>query len=184
MRGPDDVPARLLMATKSAISVEEYLRTSFEDGDCDYVDGEVIERNVGERTHSLIQKKLILLLARLVDHLGMALLPEIRVQISPRRFRVADIAVWREDEPGEEIPRTPPFLAIEILSPEDRMSRMVLRISDYLTAGIEYVWVIDPYDRVGLMFSKQSPIGVSVEVLRTENPTIEIPLETVLTPPD
>ena len=37
------------MASRTLISVEEYLRTSYRP-DCDYVDGEVLERNMGERT--------------------------------------------------------------------------------------------------------------------------------------
>ncbi len=35
------------MATKALIPVSEYLRTSYSP-DCDYVDGEVQERNLGE----------------------------------------------------------------------------------------------------------------------------------------
>ena len=38
------------MAT-TLVSVEEYLRTSYPDGDCEYVDGEIVERNVGEIDH-------------------------------------------------------------------------------------------------------------------------------------
>ena len=78
------------------------------------------------------------------------------------------------------IPRIPPFLVIEILSPEDRMSRMALRIRDYFDAGVEWVWLIDPEERIALVYSRQNPLGESVAVLRTENPAIEIPLETVL----
>jgi len=43
------------MASRTLISVEKYLRTSYRP-DCDYVDGEVLERNVGEKDHSS-QKK-------------------------------------------------------------------------------------------------------------------------------
>jgi hypothetical protein len=39
------------MSTKSLMSVEEYLRTSFEGCDCEYVDGEIAERNMGEFDH-------------------------------------------------------------------------------------------------------------------------------------
>ena len=46
------------MRTTALISVEEYLRTAYEP-DCDYVDGEVIERNLGERDHSVLQREFI-----------------------------------------------------------------------------------------------------------------------------
>ena len=38
------------MAT-TEISLDEYLRTDYEP-DCDYVDGELQERNLGEKEHS------------------------------------------------------------------------------------------------------------------------------------
>jgi hypothetical protein len=37
--------------TGTLVSVEEYLRTSF-DPDCDLVEGEILERKVGNRRHS------------------------------------------------------------------------------------------------------------------------------------
>jgi len=43
-----------MMATGTLVSVEEYLNTSYSP-DCDYVDGEVLERNLGEREHSELQ---------------------------------------------------------------------------------------------------------------------------------
>lgn len=38
------------MSTKVLMNVDEYLHASFEP-DCEYVDGEVIERNIGEIPH-------------------------------------------------------------------------------------------------------------------------------------
>jgi len=46
------------MTTKPFVSVEEYLKTSYEP-DRDYVDGEVQARNVGERDHSILQREFI-----------------------------------------------------------------------------------------------------------------------------
>ena len=36
-----------VMSTKVQMDVEEYLRTSFDGSDCEYLDGEVVERNMG-----------------------------------------------------------------------------------------------------------------------------------------
>jgi Uma2 family endonuclease len=169
------------MATKTLIPVEEYLRTQFDDADRDYVDGEVIERNMGETWHSRTQKRLALVLAAFEAALGVEMLVEIRIQINPHRYRVADLAVWRSSsEVGEPIPVVPPFLAVEILSPEDRMSRMAPRIRDYFDAGVEWVWLIDTEERIALVYSRQNPLGEAVTVLHTENPVIEIPLESLL----
>src|ERR1039458_10379887 len=48
----------LSMATNTVIPVSEYLRTSYSP-DCDYVDGEVQERNTGETDHSDLEAPLL-----------------------------------------------------------------------------------------------------------------------------
>jgi len=42
------------MSTATAVSLSEYLNTSYRP-DCDYLDGELLERNGGERDHSRLQ---------------------------------------------------------------------------------------------------------------------------------
>jgi Uma2 family endonuclease len=44
----------------------------------------------------------------------------------------------------ERILRPPALLFMEILSPEDTLSRIRRRVDDYLRFGTENVWVIDP----------------------------------------
>jgi Uma2 family endonuclease len=39
-------------------------------------------------------------------------------------------------------------LIIEILSPEDRLSRMTERTDEYLDFGIEHIWIVDPKRRL------------------------------------
>ncbi len=165
------------MSTKVLMDVEEYLRTSFEGPDCEYVDGEVVERNMGEIPHADVQGNLYRLLWRFRKTLGIRVMTELRVQIHPRRFRVPDISVWRDDNIGTHIPTVPPFLAVEILSPEDRMVRIVPKIEDYLSIGVEWVWVIDPEEKAALIYSRQHPEGMAAATLRAENPDIDIPLE-------
>jgi Uma2 family endonuclease len=165
------------MSTKVLMDVAEYLRTGFEGSDCEFLDGEVVERNMGELPHSDVQTTLAHLLRQLRARLGIRVNTEIRIQISPQRYRAADLAVWRNDDIGTGIPEVPPFLAIEILSPSDRMVRMLPKVQEYLSIGVEWVWVIDPEVRTALCFSRENPAGTVCGVLRTMNPNIEIPLE-------
>jgi Uma2 family endonuclease len=78
-------------------------------------------------------------------------------------------------EPTSQILREPPFICIEILSPDDRLSRMNERVADYLQFGVPYVWIADPQTRKAWRCTP----GAMVEVteLRTENPTMVVPLE-------
>lgn len=168
------------MDTKTLMTVEEYLRSPFDGPDRDYVDGEVIERNMGELPHARLQAELFLRLSQAATIGGFQVLPEIRVQVSPTRFRLADIAAWRSGPIGQRIPTVPPFVIVEILSPEDRIVRLSPKIQEYLAYGVERVWVVDPEERPALSFSAAQPGGVLVDVLRTDNPEIALPLADVL----
>ena len=165
-----------VMSTKVQMDVEEYLRTSFDGSDCEYLDGEVVERNMGEAPHGDLQTNLAYLLRQLRARLGIRVITEIRIQIHSRRYRVADVGVWRDDNIGGDVPTVTPFLVIEILSPEDRMVRMLPKIQEYLSIGVEWVWVIDPEEKSALSYSQTNPAGAVCDVLRTENHAIEIPL--------
>lgn len=171
------MPARVLM------DVQEYLHSSFDGPDCEYLDGEVVERNMGEKPHSRLQMELAFLLRSMAPKLGIQVLPEIRIQISARRYRVADIAVWRAGNIGDRIPTVPPFLAIEILSPEDRITRMQPKVQDYLSIGVECIWLIDPDEQKAITYSQRNPTGSLTDLLRTTNPEIEIPISAVFEQP-
>jgi len=163
------------MKTETFVSVEEYLKTSYEP-DCDYVDGEVQERNVGERDHSKLQGEFFFFFRQRQQQWKTFVFLEQRVQISSTRFRVPDICVYMGAEPAEQIFRTPPFICIEILSPEDRMERIQQKIDDYLNFGVRYVWVINPRGRRAWTYSRDGSREIFDGFLRTEGPDFEIPL--------
>jgi Uma2 family endonuclease len=124
------------------LSVSEYLGASYRP-DRDYVDGELVERNVGEWNHSRLQALLLKQLLEYEDALGFLTVPEQRVQVKASRFRVPDLCVVRGN-PGAQVLRQPPLICVEILSPEDTMSSMQERIDDYVAFGIADVWIFDP----------------------------------------
>lgn len=134
------------MATAALIPVSEYLSTAYQP-DCDYIEGHLEERNLGESSHAT----LAFILASILDANRMSwdlrVIPEVRVQVASQRYRVPDVTVLRRSAPVEPIVRTPPFLCIEVLSPEDRIQRMQERINDYHRMGVEHVWLIDPITR-------------------------------------
>ena len=134
------------MATGTLISVEEYLKTSYRP-DCDYVDGEILERNLGEREHSGTQAKIVFYLMTRYPHLLDRVLTEQRVQVKASRFRIPDVCVLAADAPWEKIIGTPPFLCIEILSPGDTLPKLMMRVRDYFEMGVAACWVIDPESR-------------------------------------
>jgi Uma2 family endonuclease len=88
---------------------------------------------------------------------------------------VPDIAVLRT-RPSGGIITEPPFLCIEILSPDDRMQEMQERIDDYLAVGVRYVWVIHPHTRRAFVYTGEGMREAKDGVLCTEEPRICVPL--------
>jgi Uma2 family endonuclease len=163
------------MKTEALVPVEEYLRTTYHP-DCDYVDGEVLERNLGERDHSRIQRELIFFFRSRQQAWNVFVFPEQRVQVSPKRFRVPDVCVYLGEEPQDQIFRTPPFICIEILSPEDRWERMQQKTDDYLRFGVPYVWVLNPRELRAWAYTKDGNTEIKDGSLRTVNPSLAVPL--------
>jgi Uma2 family endonuclease len=129
------------------ISVEEYLSTSYEP-DCEYDNGMVVERNLGEFEHSYLQTILATIFTNNMDRWGVYGLTEQRVQINPRRFLVPDVCVLRVVDPADDIISHPPLIAIEIMSPEDTIRHAAKKAVEYIEFGIEQVWIIAPKARV------------------------------------
>jgi len=167
------------MATGTLISLYEYLNTSYRP-DCDYVDGELRERNLGEFDHSSTQAEIIVWLrARFPSFYGRVL-PEQRVQVKATRFLIPDVCVLAEGAPRENITRTPPELCVEILSKDDRMSEIMERVDDYFQMGVPVCWIIDPLSGRGWIATPGKLIEPSDGILRAGE--IEMPLAETLAP--
>src|SRR5580658_7564668 len=105
------------MTTATGVSLAEYLATDYQP-DREYLDGEVVERNVGQGPHSYAQA---VLGAWLHDHRkpwGVTTLSAQRVQLSESRCRVPDLCLVKKADFANIIQR-PPLLCVEILSPDD-----------------------------------------------------------------
>jgi Uma2 family endonuclease len=163
------------MVAATSVPLTEYLNTSYRP-DCDYLEGELLERNVGEWDHSRLQMLLSRWLSNRENEFGITVVVEQRVQVKARRFRVPDITAVRGAGPGSPILTEPPFLCVEILSPSDRMIEMQERINDYLAFGVEYVWLIDPRTRQSFIYTRDSIHEAKDGVLCTSNPDIRLDL--------
>jgi len=163
------------MPSRTLVSVDEYLHTSY-DPDCDYVDGAIVERNVGELDHSDLQAEIIVYFRSRLRSRSVHAFPELRVRVASKRFRIPDVCIVLGDKPSEQVLTKPPLVAIEILSKDDRMSDMQERIDDYLKFGVPYVWVIHPRTHRAWEHTKDGSHEAKDGILRTENPEIELPL--------
>jgi hypothetical protein len=97
------------MATSAFISVAEYLNTSYRP-DCDYVDGEVLERDFGEHEHARLQSAILIWFGNRQRDWNIVAVVDQRVQVSARRFRIPDVCVLSRDQPLEPIVRVAPIV--------------------------------------------------------------------------
>lgn len=141
------------MATTAQVSVSEYLHTVYEP-DAEYVDGELEERPVGEFDHSRWQGAIQRWFFSHADEWNLWVLPEQRVQISPTRFRVPDVTLLDRSLPEEQIITHPPVAVFEVLSPEDRLPRVLSKLHDYERMGIRNIFLVDTKDRSAWQFRR------------------------------
>ena len=142
-----------IVPTPPLVSVEEYLNTSYPDGDREYIDGVVVERNLGAPSHSALQKILIVHLAAFEKSLQIAVRPECRTRIEETRYRVPDVLVMRRPfRQSNRVVLEPPLLIIEIVSPDDRLRETLQRFREYERLGVPHIVQMDPEDRTTFVF--------------------------------
>jgi Uma2 family endonuclease len=130
----------------AGVSVEEYLHSSFPGVDREYRDGALVERSMPDYLHGKTQAILIALFMALREKLSLYPCAETRMKLRPGRFLIPDVAVFHLDEPGL-VPDVPPLIAIEILSPDDRLSEVREKLEEYRAWGVPHVWLVDPHSR-------------------------------------
>jgi Uma2 family endonuclease len=166
------------MGTGTLIAVDEYLRTSYRP-DCDFIDGEILARNVGKRKHSFAEGEIVSWFNRQKDVLKLQALPELRVQLGPGRIRIPDVVVCEIPIPEEEVFTSPPYLCIEVMSPDDTISAMQDRLDDYIRFNVLNVWVIDPWKHRGWRISADG-WAAAPGIMHTAEGRITMPLAEVL----
>jgi Uma2 family endonuclease len=144
-----------------SVSVEQYLRTSFEH-DAELVEGRIVERPAPYWAESRMQGFLVEQLWSASRKLGWFTMIELRVRTGSDRYRVPDVCIIRErpDEQSQGIVTRPPYLCIEIVAPDDKAAEAFRKIREYLSFGVEWVWVIDPVSLSGQVHSQSSVANV------------------------
>ncbi|MGQ0568305.1 MAG: Uma2 family endonuclease [Armatimonadota bacterium] len=136
---------------RAPVSIEEFWRLGSSIPRAELVAGQAIELTPAGVRHGFLASALN---ARLREHVvgrGFgAVLVEVGFVLSldPPTVRAPDVAVVFTERMPEPMPVAffpgPPDLAVEILSPDDRRSDVASKIGDYLGAGTQAVWVLDP----------------------------------------
>jgi len=166
---------KTLDETERLWTVQEYLCSSWHP-DREFVDGRIEERNFGEIEHSLLQRYFTFLFMLRRAEWGVEVFPELRTQTQARRFRVPDVLVVPAGEKIVRYVTQAPLIAIEILSPEDRLSILQQKAAEYRGFGVENIWVIGPEKRIAYSYDGSALAEVKTGELLVTNTPIRVVL--------
>jgi Uma2 family endonuclease len=117
------------------------------------VDGQLLEREVGQKSDAIAATCLTLIGPYVrTNNLGLVNGAQCGYQIfpfDPDRVRIPDASFTRRDRiptdgPAEGHSRVAPDLVIEVTSPNDSFPMVQLKVNDYLAAGVALIWVVVP----------------------------------------
>ena len=155
------------------VSENEYLRTPYRP-DCDYVDGFVLERNLGTHPHARLQSLILAWLMAREKAWQIHVIVECRLKIRPRKYRVPDVMVLPAAASYPRVIEQPPLLCIEVVSPDDNLPDLVIRAGDYLLLGVPVTWIFDPETKQTFVYTEQGTVESFETVLR--HGQIELPI--------
>lgn len=153
-----------MAVTEQRLSLDEFLALPEKKPPLEYEDGEVTQKVAPKGRHSALQSGIVELVNRVVKPRRLALaLTELRSTYA-RMSRVPDVSVYR----WERIPKDargriaddffePPDIAIEIVSPGQRVNRLVRRCLSFVANGVGAALLIDPEDESVLLFRPNAP---------------------------
>ncbi len=149
-----------------SISLEEFLALPETKPASEYIDGEILQKPMPKVKHSTLQGELVTTInAKLKSQKIAWAFPELRCTFSGRSI-VPDVAIftWNRISFDQDGNITDDFVlvpdwTIEILSPDQNLTKLTKKILHALKHGCQLGWVIDPDDTSIFVYqSKQEPI--------------------------
>jgi Uma2 family endonuclease len=142
------------------MTAEELLRADVPHKSTELVRGRLVVREPPSTQHGRVQSKLNFLVGASVyaQKLGALFGQDTGFQIAsdPDTVRAPDLAFVRQERLALIAPRgdatLAPDLVAEILSPDDRPGEVLAKMGEWLDAGVEIVWLIDPYRRTAQVY--------------------------------
>jgi Uma2 family endonuclease len=158
----------MLDTLTSSITLEQFLQLPETKPASEFINGVITQKTMPQGEHSSLQGELTSSINGLFKKARIAwAFPELRCTFGDRSI-VADIAIFTWDrlptKPDGTIANTfnsPPDWVIEILSPNQSVNRVVINILHCLNHGSQIGWLIDPTERLVLIYQpNQQPIAI------------------------
>ena len=162
----------------TAISLEEYLSTTYEP-DREYVDGQVLERKgVGTQLHSILQTIIAAYLRQIGFEFGFKVLTEGRLFVGFNRHRIPDVMALAIPFTKGKVVTDVPLLTVEINSPDDSFEEILEKCFEYEAIGVRNIFVIDPDHQRRYVFTNGNLSAVHAMAINLPNgEAVPFPIE-------
>lgn len=149
----------------SFIPVDEYLANpAYEHAE--YAGGRIEELNVGTKDHGKVQARCSKYFVDYFDkNPGGYVAAELHCRLKVRgadHFRLPDVVVVLGDEGAGRYLDRGPDLAIEIRSPEDSLTHLFSKFSEYFANGTKICWLVLPEESAVLVCLPDQPVRTAV----------------------
>jgi len=142
------------------MTAEELLYTSVPNKRTELVRGRLIVHEPPGGRHGYVAANLAFRLSQHVDLTGAGAVfvgdVGFTLQRDPDTVRGPDVAFVRKDRLPQPVPTSylefAPDLVVEVQSPNDRPGEVLAKVGDWLDAGTQLVWVIDPERRLARVY--------------------------------
>ncbi|MBU4400222.1 MAG: Uma2 family endonuclease [Planctomycetes bacterium] len=156
------------MTTVAEITTAEQLFQHPGLGRCELLRGELVLMSPSGSLHAIIAATLAEILCGHVKkhNLGWVFGAEggFQIRSDPDTVRAPDVAFVSAARMPASVPEGffpgPPDLAVEVLSPNDRASEVLAKVSDWLEAGCRKVWVVDPETRSVAVYAPKTEMRI------------------------
>ena len=130
------------------------------------IDGELVDGALeAEEMPSIIHETIVafilgLLRTWLVPRGGFALGSEVKLAVSSRRGRKADVVAYLPGAPRpggrDKLVRVPPTILVEVITdtPRDARRDRIEKAAEYAAFGVRYYWLVDPEARTLEVFER------------------------------
>lgn len=148
------------MTAPDTMTADELLRHSIPDKRTELVRGRLVVREPAGFRHGVVAMNIARRLSDYVTShgLGVVVAAETGFKLfsAPDTVRAPDAAFIRADRVPQPLPRgyaeIAPDLVVEVLSPDDRAGEVLAKVGDWLAAGCQLVWVLDPELRLARVY--------------------------------
>jgi Uma2 family endonuclease len=143
--------AEIEMATaKQTITAEEFYANNEIEPEPDFLDGKIEERGMPTHDHGAWQIAIAAFFLAHAKEWNIRVYPELRISVGENRRRNADVAIQSRDFDKDHAP----IAVFEVLSPDDRHSRLMRKLKDYQRIGVQQILVVDPEDKTFMRYEK------------------------------